>query len=257
MWRKVLATVLIGMGSVVVVAMIDVVQDYRPDDPIREAVTIMMVVLGFVPAAMFFAAWALLRSANRRPTPPSIGWMPTGPQWLSQQMWRELPDLVPNRPQNRPRPMPAVGVPPDEALRKLWAARAEIAHDRRRPLGWLPVGGWIGLAAFVPLVILLMALITTTVLFGPRTETLDVTLLFMDWVLCLVAASWLSVYRPLARYRRLVQIERELSHAMRGRTDTGAPLPATGLVELVTDPVTGWQGYYHPQLLRVRSYAAA
>ena len=253
MWRKVLAAVLTGLGGFLIAAMVEAVESFEHDDTVGPAMAGIMLVLGLIPAAMLLAAWLLVRRANRPPT-PSLDWPPTGPQWLPQPLWRELPDLAPERPRRRPRPLPAIGVPPDEGLRKLWAARAEVAHGRRWVLGWLPVSGWLGMLALLPLSIFVLALIAVTVEDYQRGAEINANVLLLDWGVCLLAAAWYAIFRPLSRHRHLMRLERQLSVQLRGRPDIGAPLPPSGTTRLVTDPVTGLLGYYHPLMA---SYALA
>lgn len=253
MWRKVLAGVLTALGGLSMAVLLVAVESIEARDPDRVPLVIVLVVLGLVPAGMLLAGWALMRRASRPPE-PTIGWMPAGQAWLPQHMWRELPDVLARPRRHRPRPMPAIGVPPDEGLRKLWAVRAEIGYDRRRPLGWLPVAGWLGMMALMPLGVFLVAVTVITVDDYQRGKDIGVNLLLVDWLACLVVASWLAFVRPLVRHVRLVRLELRLTEAMRGRPDAGAPLPA-GLAGRVTDPATGMEGYYHPQLGQVRSAA--
>lgn len=250
MWRKVLAVVLAAGGSFLLTALLSAVDKGRDDLPVG-VYLVSVVIVGLVPAAMLFASWVLLRRANRL-REPTLSWTPTHHEWLEQRFWRELPDLLPERPRRRERPMPAIGVPPDEQLRRLWSARAELAHDGRRHLGWMSITGWLGMLALGPVAIFTLLTVIITLEDFRTDDKLGAELLLMDWGACVLVASWQACVRPLRRHVALVRVEQDLTKQLRDRPDTGRRLPVPARFSLVTDPRTGYQGFYHPQLMQVK-----
>lgn len=207
MWRKVLAAVLFAAGSFLL-AVLFVVVDSGRSGLSTGAFVVAVVLVGLVPAGLLLATWLLLRRANRVPE-PTLSWVPANGMWLDQRYWAELPDPLPSRPRKGRRPLPTTGVPPDEMLRRLWAIQAELAHDRRRLLGWLSIAGWLGMVAIAPLAIFALLMVLVMVQFYGDGKDIGGALLLLDWSVCLLVTSWLGFVGPLRRHVELVRQEAE------------------------------------------------
>lgn len=170
-----------------------------------------IVVLGLVPLGMLFASSRLLRAANRA-RKHGLSWVPVDDQWLPPEMWRELPDPLPDRPRRSKRPpLPTGSVPPDEVQRKLGVIDAEVAYDQRRPVfGAQTPTGWLGMVLIVPLTVVFIAAMAVTVgNFGQRDDFAG-GLLLCEWSGSLAVVCVLAFVRPLRRHVGLVRLQQQL-----------------------------------------------
>lgn len=255
MWIKVFAGILAVIGAfgfllLGIGAGLTLAED-RPEE-IRVGV-IMLVVVGLITFGMVIGSYLLFRHAKRPPL-SRLSWVPAASEWLHQRAWTDLPDSLPELPRGRALSPPACGVPPDELLRRLWSVRAELAFARRSRYAMLPFSGWLGTIACGPLLILFLLFLGALLISGLDTDTVGINLMALDGLACLLFVSIAAVVRPLRRYFAVVRLERELTARDAARPDGaqgGLPLPPTGTIRPVTDPHTGYTGYYHPALVRI------
>lgn len=221
MWRKVLAsilTLLAGFGFVLTSIMAELLADEDRPEEVAAGV-VALIIVGVVTLAFVVASYLLFQRSKRRPQ-ARLSWTPQSDQWLDRQAWLDLPDPLPKLPRSRKRRFPAVGVPPDELLRKLWAVRAEVAFDRAHPLSMIPAYAWLGTVVFFPALIFFIASVVVTLDNIAANEIIGVEWLFLEVLACVLIGCVAAFVRPIRRHRALLRMERELSGYEQRRATT-------------------------------------